>query len=100
VSRRSASKAEIFEGALARVSGSLARVARAAAATLRAERLAAARSPARPASTPEPTPAPPKKAAAALAEEAVHRTEGGRLGASLERPSPSQTRRSMITDPA
>jgi hypothetical protein len=47
--RRSASKAEIFETALARVSASLARAARVSAASLRAERLAAARSPARPA---------------------------------------------------
>jgi hypothetical protein len=41
--RRSASKAEIFEDALARVSTSLARAARRSAADLRAERLAAAR---------------------------------------------------------
>jgi hypothetical protein len=42
--RRSASKAEIFEDALARVSSSLARAARGTAASLRAERLEAARS--------------------------------------------------------
>jgi hypothetical protein len=41
--RRSASKAEIFEDALARVSTSLAKAARQSAAVLRAERLAAAR---------------------------------------------------------
>ena len=41
--RRSASKAEIFEGALARVSAALAKAARESAAQLRAERLAAAR---------------------------------------------------------
>lgn len=41
--RRSASKAEIFEQALARVSAGLARAARASAAELRAERLSAAR---------------------------------------------------------
>src|SRR5262245_39071107 len=63
--RRSASKAEIFENALARVSSSLARAARATAASLRAERLAAARSTARPAATQEPAKAPtPTKAAA------------------------------------
>ena len=41
--RRSASKAEIFEDALARVSSSLARAARRSAADLRAARLAATR---------------------------------------------------------
>ena len=41
--RRSASKAEIFEDALARVSASLAKAARQSAAALRDERLAAAR---------------------------------------------------------
>jgi hypothetical protein len=41
--RRSASKAEIFEDALARVSAALAKAARQSAAELRAERLAAAR---------------------------------------------------------
>jgi hypothetical protein len=51
--RRSASKAELFEQALARVSTSVARAARASAAELRAERLAAARSePARRAASP------------------------------------------------
>lgn len=40
--RRSASKAEIFEAALARVSASLAKAARRSAAALRDERLAAA----------------------------------------------------------
>ena len=63
--RRSASKAEIFEDALARVSSSLARAARATAAALRAERLAATRSAARPAATEEPMQPPPRKAAAA-----------------------------------
>lgn len=42
--RRSAAKAEAFEGALARVSAGLAKAARQSAAALRAERLAAARS--------------------------------------------------------
>jgi hypothetical protein len=70
--RRSASKAEIFEDALARVSASLARAARATAASLRAERLAAARSAVRPAApkvadrrrerTTAPTPPTPKRA--------------------------------------
>jgi hypothetical protein len=41
--RRSASKAELFESALARVSAALAQAARRSAAELRAERLAAAR---------------------------------------------------------
>ena len=63
--RRSASKAEIFEQALARVSSSLARAARATAASLRTERLAAARSTTRPAATAEPTPAPAKRKTAA-----------------------------------
>ena len=58
--RRGASKAEIFEAALARVSSSLARAARVAAASLRTERLAAARSAARPAASKKQTPAPPK----------------------------------------
>ncbi len=44
--RRSASKAEIFEDALARVSASLAKAARRSATALRDERLAAARGPA------------------------------------------------------
>jgi hypothetical protein len=63
--RRSASKAEIFEEALARVSSSLARAARATAASLRAERLAAARSATRPTTVEEPTqtPARPKSGA-------------------------------------
>ena len=52
--RRSASKAEIFEDALARVSAALAKAARESAAQLRAERLAAARKSGR---------APAKKAA-------------------------------------
>ena len=43
--RRSASKAEIFEQALARVSAALAKAARQSAAELRAERLAAAERP-------------------------------------------------------
>ncbi len=46
--RRSASKAEIFEDALARVSTSLAKAARHSAAALRTERLAAARASAAP----------------------------------------------------
>ncbi len=41
--RRSASKAEVFEAALSRVSAALAKAARQSAAELRAERLAAAR---------------------------------------------------------
>ena len=63
--RRSASKAEIFEAALARVSSSLARAARASAASLRAERLTAARSTARPSATKEPPQVPTRKKAAA-----------------------------------
>jgi hypothetical protein len=64
--RRSASKAEVFESALARVSSSLARAARATAASLRAERLAAARPVAtRPAATEKPTRAGRKPKAAA-----------------------------------
>ena len=63
--RRSASKAETFEAALARVSSSLARAARNSAASLRAERLAAARSTARPSSTKEPPQVPARKKAAA-----------------------------------
>jgi hypothetical protein len=58
--RRSASKAEIFEDALARVSSSVARAARATAAALRAERLAAARSARRPAAKSTKTPAATK----------------------------------------
>jgi len=50
--RRDASKAEIFEDALARVSTALAAAARRSAAELKAERLAAAKS-----STPAPKPA-------------------------------------------
>jgi hypothetical protein len=50
--RRSASKAELFEAALARVSTALARAARRSAAELRAERLAAARSGRRPTGRP------------------------------------------------
>jgi hypothetical protein len=63
--RRSASKAETFENALARVSSSLARAARATAASLRAERLTAARSVTRPAATGKPARAPRKPKAAA-----------------------------------
>jgi hypothetical protein len=59
--RRSASKAELFEAALARVSANLARAARAAAASLRAERLAASRAAPRPSA--ESPPAPPTEAA-------------------------------------
>jgi hypothetical protein len=61
VPRRSASKAEIFEGALARVSSSLARAARATAVRLRAERLGAARSASKRSTAARPkTPAPKK----------------------------------------
>ena len=62
--RRSASKAEIFEEALARVSSSLARAARATAASLRAERLEASRSASRPTAPAKPTKMPPKTEAA------------------------------------
>lgn len=55
-STRSASKAEIFEDALARVSTALAKAARQSAAELKAERLAAAR--------PTPTSAPSRTAPA------------------------------------
>jgi len=50
--RRSASKAELFEAGLARVSASLAKAARASAAALKAERLAAAQAAPRPKSAP------------------------------------------------
>src|SRR5262245_49597958 len=63
--RRSASKAEIFEDALARVSSSLARAARATAGSLRAERLAAARSAPRAAATGKRAQVPPRKSTAA-----------------------------------
>ena len=63
--RRSASKAEIFENALARVSSSLARAARATAASLRTERLAAARPAGRPPTTEKPTRAGRKPTTAA-----------------------------------
>jgi hypothetical protein len=63
--RRSASKAELFEDALARVSSTLARAARATAASLRADRLAAARPAARPAATEKPTKTPRKSKTAA-----------------------------------
>lgn len=54
--RRSASKAELFEDALARVSAALARAARTSAAELRAERIAAAQgAPSTPAATPRGT---------------------------------------------
>jgi hypothetical protein len=53
--RRSASKAELFEAALARVSSAVARAARASAASLRAERVAAARSSAGSAGTEAPS---------------------------------------------
>jgi hypothetical protein len=56
--RRSASKAELFEAGLGRVSSSLARAARAAAASLRAERLEAARSVSRGVAAEEPTQTP------------------------------------------
>jgi hypothetical protein len=61
--RRDASKAEVFEEALSRVSAQLAKVARQSAAELKAERIAAARgdagAPAAVAPLPEPaTPAP------------------------------------------
>jgi hypothetical protein len=71
--RRSASKAEIFEQALARVSSALARAARESAAQLRADRLAASRAASRPAAT-TPTPQP----------------------ASLEAPAPRARRRKPI----
>lgn len=75
--QRDRSKAEAFETALARVSRRIAVVARQAAAELRADRLAAAR-------TERPAPKPTKKAAAASKRTAdsgrarVHRkTTGG-----------------------
>jgi hypothetical protein len=56
--RRSASKAEIFEQSLSRVSSALARAARESAALLRADRLAASRPADRPAAaTPSSQPA-------------------------------------------
>jgi hypothetical protein len=58
--RRSASKAEIFEAALGRVSAHLARAARANAAALRAERLAASRRPSSPSTPTTSEVAPPR----------------------------------------
>jgi hypothetical protein len=81
--RRSASKAELFEDALARVSSSLARAARATAASLRAERLAVARSVTRPNATATPT---PRKAKAA-APRAAKRTPIQRKAAAATRAS-------------
>jgi hypothetical protein len=77
--RRSASKAEIFEQALARVSASLGRAARAHAAALRAERLDASRRAKR--STPHaaatisasPTATPGRQAARARTKAPVER---------------------------
>jgi hypothetical protein len=83
--RRSASKAEIFEAALARVSSSLARAARAAAASLRAERLTAARSAVRPAAAKKRTPARPK--AKAVAPRARNRPPIERKSAAATRAS-------------
>ena len=67
--RRSASKAEIFEDALARVSAALAKAARESAAQLRAERLAAARKSGR---------APTTKAAPRKNSPATSRAVGAR----------------------
>ena len=83
--RRSASKAELFEDALARVSSSLARAARATSAALRAERLAAARSAARPAAKKEPTQAP--RTTKAAAPRARNRSPIERKSASATRAS-------------
>jgi hypothetical protein len=73
--RRSASKAEIFEGALARVSASLARAARTSAAILRAERLdaAAAQSSPRAADAPATRAAPTGRAPAAAPRRPIER---------------------------
>ena len=98
--RRSASKAEIFEDALARVSTSLAKAARGSARALRDERLAAARGTAagtgrrrsRSATTARP---PPRRGDTASADRAQ---VGG--GDPLDGCSPaSQTRRSLSAAP-
>jgi hypothetical protein len=68
--RRSASKAEIFEQALARVSSALARAARDSAAQLRADRLAASRPTDRPAAM---TPSPKRARSEAPAQRARQR---------------------------
>ena len=73
-----AAKAEIFEDALARVSRRLATVARASAAELRAERLAAAGT-----GRPRPAPKPPAKKSAArkpAAKRATSSATAGRRG--------------------
>jgi hypothetical protein len=80
--RRSASKAEIFEQALARVSSSLARAARTSAAQLRADRLAASRPAARPPAT---TPSPQSSSVEAPATRARQR-------APIERKATASTR--------
>jgi hypothetical protein len=82
--RRSASKAEVFEEALARVSSAVAAAARRAAADLKAERLGTAAKPGRPApahkpaadaaSTPGPAPRPgSRKAVASTRAEGARR---------------------------
>lgn len=68
--RRNADKAEVFEGALARVSKRVDVVARRAAAQLKAERLAAARA----ASTPPSAPPKPARTAAATTAKGRVRT--------------------------
>ena len=73
--RRSASKAEIFEAALARVSAALARAARQSAAVLRAERLdaAAADSGHHPAGAPATRAAPTSRGPAAAPRRPIER---------------------------
>lgn len=84
--RRSASKAELFEDALARVSSALAKAARESAKALRAERLAMAAGQPVPGSEPTPRAEPAVKAGrpkatrtpATQKEMASHRAQGAR----------------------
>ena len=82
--RRSASKAEIFEDALARVSAALAKAARQSAAELRAERLAAARK------APTKKKAPAKKRAPTKKSPAKSRPVGARKPQAHEKPRDSR----------
>jgi hypothetical protein len=91
--RRSASKAELFEAALARVSSALARAARASAAELRAARLAASSGSRLPSGTPrarsdrDPKPAPRQKPRSPIERKAVAsgRAAGARRQAARDR---------------
>jgi hypothetical protein len=69
-------KAEVFEGALARVSSALAKAARASANALKAERLEAARSsPSAPTSAPRPGASPSPREAPARTRSGSRRPE-------------------------